>query len=101
MIDQQPDGPQWDGKNRRDSGAWAFRREVSIGNLLTLALLAMPLMVWAISLDRRVALVETVLINQQRVDERQETDAVRSRTEIRAELQALNVKIDRILELRK
>lgn len=90
--------PHWDGEDRRDASRWAFKREVSVGNLLTMVALAAPLAVWAINVDRRVAMIETVLVTQQHTDERQETEAQRSRGEIRAELQALNGKVDRILE---
>jgi hypothetical protein len=89
--------PKWDGEDRRES-RWAFKREVSVGNLLTMVALAMPLAIWAINVDRRVALVETVMVSQQHVDERQEQEAQRSRSEIRSELRELNGKVDRILE---
>ncbi len=79
-------------------GAWRFKREVSIGNLITLAAIAAPVAVWAINLDKRLTLVEGSLVVQQQTDSRQESQAQALRTEIRSELQELNRKVDRVLE---
>lgn len=92
----QEEDEKWDGRDRRTR--WAFKREVSIGNLLTLVALAAPLMVWAINLDKRISLVESVLVTQQRADDKQEAQALDLKREIRAELATLNAKIDRVLE---
>lgn len=78
--------------------AWQFKREISIGNLITLAALAAPLAVWAINLDKRLTLVEGSLVVQQQTDSRQEAQAQASRSEIRGELQELNRKVDRVLD---
>lgn len=88
---------EWTGEDRRHP-RWLFRREISAGNVLTLVALAAPLMVWAVNLDKRLTLIETIIITQQREDDRQEQVSSDLRREIRGELTILNAKVDRILE---
>lgn len=92
--EQQP----WDGQERRAPIGWAFKREVSVGNLLSIVALAAPLLVWAINIDKRLSLIETITVAQQRVDERQEMIMSEIKREIRSELALLNAKVDRIVE---
>ncbi len=85
------------GEDRRRP-QWEFKREVSVGNMLTLVALAAPLIIWAINIDKRLTLLESLHLAQQKVDDRQEQLMLEIKREIRTELTTLNAKVDRILE---
>lgn len=80
-----------------ETGGWHLDRRISLGHLVTTATLLVAMMLWAGRMDTRTSLLEVSLNRQAAVDRRQDEATQQLREEIRAELRALNEKMDRYL----
>jgi len=93
------DAEGWSGEDRRAAPkGWTFKREVSLGNVLTILLLATPLFIWAVNLDKHVAMQDVVIVALQRTDDRHDQQIADLKREIQAELIEISHKLDRLNE---
>jgi hypothetical protein len=86
-----------DSESREESN-WRFEKRVSVGNLLTgVGMLILLLGAWA-TMDKRVVILERSSEYQAKVDERQDHNADIARAEVKAELEKISIKLDRLAD---
>ena len=94
-----------------DNG-WHFKREVQVGHLITTLTIAASCLVYVLRSEQaiaarfahqeqRIALLEKEYLNQRERDQRQDEAAAADRMLVRESLRELNVKLDRLLELKR
>jgi len=74
-------------ERRRDYENWHLDKRVNIGHLLTTLIIGGGVFVWAMNMDGRVTRLEA-----------QQEASLRTSQEIKAELQMMNRKMDRLIE---
>jgi hypothetical protein len=79
---------------------WRLDRRVSLGHLVTTAMVLVAMVLWGGRLETRLVLLEDAAPRQAAVDARQDAAALRLRQEIRDELRQLNAKLDRLWQKR-
>lgn len=80
---------------------WRFEKQISVGNLLTMLIMSGAVFgAWS-TINTRVSNLETLAQAQVKTDDRQERQAELQRLEIRAELDKINIKLDRLGEQRR
>lgn len=77
---------------------WQLDRRISVGHLVTTMTFLVAMIMWGARLETRIALVEESASRQVTIDLRQDTEVQRLREEIKAQLQQLNIKLDRYFE---
>lgn len=87
-----------------EKGRVKFVKEISLGNIITLVGMLAPMVVWAFSTHADVQTLKAELprieVRQKDADSRQDTAAADNKREIKAELQEINRKLDRLIETR-
>ena len=77
---------------------WHLDKTVSIGHIISTLIIAMSVFSWALAIDKRVEQnaqsIKFLTQNQKRVESRVDS----TRQEIRQDLQAINSKLDRLIE---
>lgn len=81
--------------NRRK---WHLDKSFSISHLITTLMIAASVALWAMNMDKRVALLEMSVQNQTRVDEKQDRERQDQALQWRDELKGINAKLDRLIE---
>jgi hypothetical protein len=82
----------------KEDANWRFEKRISVGNLLTgVGMLVLLLGAWA-TMDKRVVILERSAEYQAKVDERQDYNANLARAEVKAELEKISVKLDRLAD---
>lgn len=81
--------------NRRK---WHLDKSFSISHLITTLMIAASVALWAMNMDKRVALLEMSVQNQNRVDEKQDRERQDLALQWRDELKGINAKLDRLIE---
>lgn len=79
---------------------WTFRRDVSVGNVITVALVIFSALAAYFSLNTRTIVLENALVSQRVIDERQDAEATRRDLQAQAQLERINSKLDRLMERR-
>lgn len=89
-----------DMQQRKDieSQGWRFKKEVAIGDLVAFVTACIAIIVAYSTLDRRLAVLETVAATQQEKDSRQDADSIRYQQRIDETLREMNRKLDRLIE---
>ena len=81
-----------------DRREWHLDKNVSIGHIVSTLIIAMSVFSWAMAIDKRVEQnaqsITFLTYNQKRVENRVDL----TRQEIRQDLQAINSKLDRLIE---
>ncbi|MBU6955751.1 hypothetical protein [Hahella sp. HN01] len=77
---------------------WHLDKTISVGHLISTLVIAISVITWAGSIDRRVEqnALAVKYLNEEQVQQRQRIDAVRN--EIKTDLRAINDKLDRLIE---
>ena len=85
-------------KPENDRREWHLDKTVSIGHIISTLIVAISVFSWALAIDKRVEQndqsIKFLAENQKRVESR--VDSIRQ--EIRQDLQAINSKLDRLIE---
>lgn len=74
-------------ERRRDYENWHLDKRINVGHLLTTVAIATAVFIWAMKTDGRITRLEA-----------QQESSLRTSQEIKAELQSMNVKIDRLIQ---
>lgn len=85
---------------RERNGQWRLSREISLANVITLAVIAFTVIGAYFTLDGRVTAAELSMVAQKHVDDRQDAEVHRTDTRVQAELANINRKLDRLIERR-
>lgn len=80
--------PSIDNRDNRDS--WHFKKEIQLGHLLTTVTVAISAVIYITKVEQRVAVIETQMVAQRD-----------SSTLLRAQLDKINDKLDRLIERRE
>lgn len=94
-----------DNTNGVELPGWSLDRKISVANLLVMVSFVIGAMTWSFSVERRVAIIESLaavhreqdaeyMRRQAERDHRQDEDVQRCRQETNAQLGALNAKLD-------
>lgn len=76
---------------------WAFKREVSVGDMLAFVLVAFAVVAAYFALDKRISFTERADIQQEMVDEWQNRQHVDLKMEIRGDLGRIENKVDQLI----
>lgn len=82
----------------RRSNKWAIRKEISVGNLVTIGIIIMGTLNAYFSLDKRVALVEKSIAEQAVVDKAQDAERLAGRMETNERLYRIELKLDDVIK---
>ena len=92
----------YDGENRRAPDRWKISREVSVADLVSVALAFAAMFAAFSNLDKRQAVADdrftTSQAQQAATDRRQDEDSIRYQARIDGSLKDMNAKLDRLLE---
>jgi len=81
-----------------DRRGWHINKGIDPGNILLTMLMLAGFFVWSIAQDRRVTTVELGVKAEHEVNLQQDIAAQRMQDQTRADLKAINDKLDRLLE---
>jgi hypothetical protein len=81
-----------------DPSKWRLRKEVAIGDLLAFVTAFAAVIVAYTTLDRRLAIIESVVLAQHERDSRQDAEFLRYQQRIDESLREMNRKLDRLIE---
>lgn len=79
---------------------WHIKKEVQIGHILTTLSVAFSVIWYAGKLEQRIALVEKSVITQEKRDDAQDNATNAAVSQIRAQFDRIDAKLDRIIEAR-
>lgn len=81
-----------------DHRGWHFNKGIDPSNILLTAIMMAGFFVWAIAQDRRVTTVEIGVRAANDANIQQDIESRRVQDQTRADLRAINDKLDRLLE---
>lgn len=81
----------------RDAG-WHIKKEIQLGHLLTTLTIAVSVVLYVSKLEQRIALIEAQVSAQRDRDDRQDKNTGEAMSLLRAQLERMENKIDRVLE---
>lgn len=76
---------------------WKLKRDISIADILSFATAALAVIYAYTTLDKRVTLVESALLEIRQLNKRQEDEALRMQTRIDVRLDKMDEKLERLL----
>ena len=79
---------------------WHLKREIQVGHIITTLTVAVASVLYLGRLEQRIALMEQQVISQHERDERQDRSVTESATLLRANLDRIEGKLDRLIESR-
>ena len=91
MVDEQYDGPE-----RRNG--WHFNKSINVGNIFTVVLLFSSVIIYAKTIEQRVAVMESSMQLRRESNERADKYLMENVMELRADMATLNSKVDRLIE---
>lgn len=77
-------------------GGWQFHKEVSIGDVVAFVSALVAVLYSYTTLEKRIALMEATQSRQLMIDNRQDADLNAINSDIKRELERINVKLDRM-----
>lgn len=83
--------------DRPDAG-WHLKKEFQLGHIITSITIAASVIVYVNKIEQRLAIVETQISTQFDRDERQDKVTGEALSLLRAQLERIDTKLDRILE---
>lgn len=90
-----------DQDERTNSGRWHLKREIQIGHIITTLTVAVSVIVYVGKIEQRVAILEAQEATQRERDERQDKIASESLSMLRAQLDRIDSKLDRLMERKR
>lgn len=84
-----------------DTNGWHLKKEIQLGHLITTLTVMVSAVIYVGRIDQRVAVLEAATVAQHDRDERQDRAATEERLVIRAQLDKINDKLDRLVEGRQ
>lgn len=94
---------EWDGKNdrRESTDSWHFKKEIQLSHLITTVMILLSAIFYTQKLEQRIAVIESQVQAQRERDARQDADNKELIAHLRAHLDRMEVKIDRLIDYRK
>lgn len=83
---------------RAQETGWHLKKEIQISHLITSVVVMVSVVVYVGAIERRLAVVESQLINQKERDTAQDVASQAAVNLVRADIQQLSTKMDRLLE---
>lgn len=77
---------------------WHIKKEIQLGHLLTTLTIAVSVILYVSKLEQRIALIEAQVLTQRDRDDRQDKTTAESMSLLRAQLERMENKLDRVLE---
>jgi len=77
---------------------WHLEKNVSIGHIITTFSVAVSMLIWATTVEKRVSLLEATTPVLMRADDRQEESRRELVNALREDLRVINAKLDRLSE---
>lgn len=81
-----------------DQRKWHLEKNVSVGHIITTLSVAVSMMIWATTVEKRVSLLEAAVPVLVKADERNDVARAESLALIRDDLKAIREKLDRLAE---
>lgn len=81
----------------REAG-WHIKKEIQLGHLLTTLTIAVSVILYVSKLEQRIALIEAQVLTQRDRDDRQDRTTAEAMSLLRAQLERMENKLDRVLE---
>ena len=83
---------------QRDSSGWHLDKKISLGHLVSTAILAVSAITWATSIDKRIQqnTIASQYMAVQQADNKQKVEDLRK--EIKVDLRNISDKLDRLIE---
>lgn len=75
---------------------WTVKKEISLGDLVSIAAALVAVIFAYSTLDKRVAVIEEQYLTQRRIDGRQDDDLAQIKKDIRDDLQAIRQAVERL-----
>lgn len=77
---------------------WHIKKEIQLGHLLTTLTIAVSVILYLSKLEQRIALIEAQVLTQRDRDDRQDKTTAEAMSLLRAQLERMENKLDRVLE---
>ena len=84
-----------------EAPGWHLKKEIQLGHLVTTLTVAVSAVIYITKVEQRVALLEASMVQQHDRDERQDKASAESISLLRAQLEKIDSKLDRLLEKRR
>ena len=85
-------------KIMRDSRTWHLEKSVSVGHIVTTIVVAGSMLMWAMTVEKRVSIIESATVIQTKIDDRQDQSNREAFMFLREDLRGIADKIDRLNE---
>lgn len=82
-------------------GKWHLKKEIQLGHIITTITVAAAVAVYVAKIEQRLAVVESHLTAQRERDDRQDTRSQETTGLLRAQLDRMDSKLDRLIEARR
>lgn len=80
------------------TNGWHLKKEIQVSHLITTAGMVLAAVLYAAKIEQRVALLESSMVQQHERDDRQDKASAESITLLRAHLERIEAKLDRLVE---
>lgn len=87
--------------DRRQTDSWHLEKNISIGHIITTAMVAISLITWGMHMETRIALVEHEQATAKEADARIETQVRESVTRIESLLVRIDAKLDQKVDKKR
>lgn len=84
-----------------DDLGWHIKKEIQLGHLVSTIVIAISVVLYVSKLEQRIALIEAQVATQRDRDDRQDKSTGDALSLLRAQLERMETKLDRVLEQRK
>lgn len=81
-----------------EEAGWHIKKEIQLGHLLTTLTIAVSVVLYVSKLEQRIALIEAQVSAQRDRDDRQDKTTAEAMSLLRAQLERMENKLDRVLE---
>lgn len=82
-------------------GRWHLKKEIQLGHIVTTITVAAAAMVYVQKIEQRLAVVESQMVSQRERDDRQDKLSGETYVLLRAQLERMDAKLDRLVEARR
>lgn len=84
--------------NETDPHGWHLKKEIQLGHIITTVTVAISAVVYIQKIEQRVAVMESEVMHQKERDAAQDKMSAESFSVVRAQLERIDAKLDRLIE---
>ncbi len=84
-----------------ESAGWHLKKEIQLGHIITTLTVGISAVVYIQKIEQRVAVIEAEVIHQKERDAMQDKNTAEAFLMMRAQLERIDAKLDRLIEAKR